>query len=130
MRGLVAVLCCGLLSGCATTNWAEVDAGPKPDLEEAKAQAMYVLKEPLFDPDSALFRRWTPLFKAYPAGSPYVRADPEWALCVEMNAKNRLGGYVGYRQHIVFVADEPFAQGGMLSSMCESGPADPDRIKE
>lgn len=131
MKNMIYAALCGcLLAGCASTNWAEIDAGPKPEYEAAKERAIFFLKEPLFDPESARFRRWTPLFKAYKPAAGYMNLGPSWALCVEMNAKNRLGGYVGYRQYALFFGGDQITRSGTSASTCEDGPANPARTSE
>ncbi len=61
------------------------------------------IKMALIDEDSAKFRysgdplkAWKPLTN----GNGYVYG---WDVCVEVNAKNRMGGYVGYKPYYAFI---------------------------
>ncbi len=66
-----------------------------PDyLEIKKAQA--VVEKNLNDPDSAIFRNAVVARESIPdKGIEYVY------VCGEVNAKNRMGGYVGYNEYVV-----------------------------
>ena len=75
-----------------------------PDyLEIKKAQA--VVEKNLNDPDSAIFRNAVVARESIPdKGIEYVY------VCGEVNAKNRMGGYVGYK-HFYWDSDEKKAVG-------------------
>ena len=106
-----------VIAGCATTinDWSTIDAGPKPDYETSKAQAEEVLKDVMFDPDSAKFRNWTPLFKTLYNYGPGSTPEGLWALCVDVNGKNKFGGYVGYQTwYVKFRDGKPITDKGEL----------------
>jgi hypothetical protein len=50
-----------------------------------------LVKDGLSDPDSALFKD----------DREYAQKDGKVVVCGRVNAKNRMGGYVGYRMYIV-----------------------------
>lgn len=85
-----AFACLGLLTGCA----AIPEQARAPVLTTAQARAMLLQERSrLFkDPDSIRDTRIGPLHT--PAGSP---DSP--AVCLELNAKNSLGGYTGIKRH-------------------------------
>jgi hypothetical protein len=54
-------------------------------------QAHDLVKDGLSDPDSATFK----------SDTEYAKKDGNFIVCGQVNAKNRMGGYVGYRWYIV-----------------------------
>ena len=104
------------LSGCATTNStyaptdeeiAKANYGEKPTQYKQKIEA-YV-KSSLFDPESAQFtnysapkKDWLSKFEGF-GGVKYFG----WLVCVDVNAKNHYGGYVGReRNFFIFQGNE------------------------
>lgn len=85
-----------VIAGCATAptpeQLAAADYGPRPDNYEDLIKAHY--SKVLFDPYSAVFEMYPPLkgwLAGQPGGSPWFG----WIVCGTVNAKNRMGGYVG-----------------------------------
>lgn len=62
----------------------------------SKALIIEKLKEDLVDPDSAKFRNWSKLKRDFTG---YEHYRFVWHGCVEVNAKNRMGGYTGYKTY-------------------------------
>lgn len=90
------------LSACATitNDWESVHpVTSKPSQEEAQLMAQEAISKTMFDPESAKFRNWSPIYKTY-AG--ILMNEPVWAICVEVNGKNQYGGYAGFRSEQVF----------------------------
>lgn len=84
---IVVVLLTGLAIGIPGYVWYAKDIKPVDEAKEA-------LKQELFDPSSAEFRnvRVTSLLDA---------------VCGEVNAKNRMGGYVGFRHfQVITIGDK------------------------
>lgn len=74
--------------------------GESPKIQEAKI----IVSDSLTDPESAQFRKLEVIDKG----------NDKFVVCGEVNARNRMGGYVGYRTFIVvdksaFILDEPNA---------------------
>lgn len=72
--------------------------GESPKIREAKT----IVSDTLTDPESAQFRKLEVIDKG----------NDKFVVCGEVNARNRLGGYVGYRTFIVvgqsaFILDQP-----------------------
>lgn len=90
---------CAVMMGSAGVNWSAQNPGLVPNYEAAKADAEAAIRDTLKDPDSAQFRNWTPFFKTlYNYGLAGAgNAEPLWAICAEVNAKNSYGGYAGHR---------------------------------
>lgn len=127
------------IGGCALVmktpdNWAALDAGLKPDYEEAKALTQTAIADSLFDPDSAKFRNWSPLVKVLYNYASTSTTEAVWALCVEVNGKNRFGGYVGYEWfYVKFHNGKPITNAGELGMGkgnydCEQAKSNPDRL--
>ncbi len=82
----------GLIAGAILFTRAKPPESPKPDpFQEMKA----AVAAQMVDPGSATFQALT-------------EKIPDFAYCGEVNAKNRMGGYVGYRKF--------FAQRGASSN--------------
>lgn len=93
---LAVALCVVLIgTGCSPSRSDRANA-----FDVAKVKAM--VTDELSDPDSAKFRRV--FISEFEEGK--GTATAVLSLCGEVNAKNRMGGYVGYRR---FVADERVA---------------------
>lgn len=131
---LSALVAAVLLPGCATTvaNWKAMDPGPKPDYETAKSQASELLSGLLKDPESAQFKNWTPFYKMLYNYGPLAAPEPLWGLCVDLNAKNSFGGYVGFKTYYIKFRDgapvnTPELGYGVGSYECRQGEKDPGR---
>lgn len=79
-KAAAAVLITASLGGCSVY-----------EEHQFKHEAIDALKHSLSDPESAEFRGLRVV----------VREQIEFVLCGEINAKNRMGGYVGYRPFFV-----------------------------
>lgn len=101
MKKIFIVLFALSLAACSTlppptsTELANANFGAYPKNYKSLVEAR--IKETLFDEDSAKFR--------YPSGGPqktYEDFDTGrsygYGICLEVNAKNRMGGYVGYER--------------------------------
>ena len=110
MRIFVSVLGACVLLGCI--SWepppdAARLAGPRPD--NYKERIVEQLDEVLFDSESARFKWGQPPVRMWgwenPTGIGHRYYG--WGVCFKVNAKNRMGGYVGYKQYFaMFTAAE------------------------
>ena len=107
MRVLLAlVLMAAVLAGCASVpspeQMAAADYGPEPTAEQFQAGVKAELAKSLFDPYSAQFSSWSPIQKGY-LNHGFGRFTIGWYGTFYVNAKNRMGGYVGNTPgHAVF----------------------------
>ena len=102
---IVIILSMIFLMGCATSpSGVGKDAGPYPD--NYKELVVGYLRPMLYDPYSLKIERLDPpkILTINRAGclSPIKAGDSVWAGHFIYNAKNRLGGYVGF-QHKVYM---------------------------
>jgi hypothetical protein len=87
------------LTAIAAVSSAAIAAAPsRPLTASEKVVVEHAIRAQLSDPDSAKFRH-----NGYQAGSTWY--------CGLVNAKNRLGGFVGYKLFYVIVADGDKATG-------------------
>ena len=90
MKTLAAMLGIALTVGACTTNLMQATHQPvqpsQKNIEAAKAHLAYRL----IDPSSAQFRDIRGSTATYPDGT------TRDLVCMEVNGKNRLGGYVGF----------------------------------
>jgi hypothetical protein len=105
-RLLVVVGVVAMLGGCANkqgSNYVKTIATPPP--QHYKERIVTEAKSSLFDPYSiksatitqpAAHTIWRGIFGGNVDG---------WLVCVEYNAKNRMGGYVGLTRHGYFFRD-------------------------
>lgn len=108
-RAAATLLLFGLLTACAAGG---PFPPPPPNAEygDVPADAQSAIEERfnrvLFDPFSAHFEYGTP-YKAY-VNSPLIDGGRVrwvgWAIPVRVNAKNRLGGYVGWKDYAALFA--------------------------
>jgi hypothetical protein len=73
----------------AKAESARVAAEREASAEASKQTMLAKVKERLFDPDSAQFRN----VQVAPTGD---------TMCGEVNSKNKMGGYVGFKQFIIY----------------------------
>jgi len=90
------------LAACATPTKEEVDRadiGPRP--ENAQQLVRDHFAQTLFDPYSAVYT-----FNYGPERGVWVGlgTDYGWIMCGTLNAKNRLGGYVGAKRFRVLIS--------------------------
>jgi hypothetical protein len=99
--GLVA-----LLTACTSTGTAmKADPGPYPANYQQDVQTF--LSAYLKDPGSiSQFSESTPHQGVYWMGALYGGAYPAWAVCIQYNAKNSYGGYVGLQHLAVYIKDD------------------------
>lgn len=108
---VVPALLAGLVAGCVNTNPHQQQmlstAGPEPSREVVENSIRAYLNRTLKDPDSIKqyrlisFQKTRWLRGAIRGGGAYE----DWLACVEFNAKNSYGAYVGLKtQPIVFRA--------------------------
>jgi PDZ domain len=99
LAAVVAAMCFST-AVAAKKEQPPVDPGPQPDLIAAQATAEATIKSSLFDPNSAEFQwpfawtggYWKPVLQGKRVG---------WWTCGLVNAKNRMGGYVGFQNFVV-----------------------------
>lgn len=77
---------------------------PRPLTEDDKTEIRTAVKRELLDPDSARFR-WNP-----------EMLEPEH-YCGFVNAKNRMGGYVGFKAFIIDYEDGRVSRASILSGV-------------
>ena len=146
MNGLKAVVAAVAVSfslaGCVTmpelrtVDWAEIDPGPAPAYAETREAVAIALAETLKDPYSAQFRNWSPAYKALFSYDVKAALEPLWAMCVDMNAKNSMGGDVGFKTYYVKLRDgEPIMDAGAFGyaegkATCDTALADSSRISD
>ena len=103
-RGICAALTliAAALTACVTAPTGQggkpltlADAGPKP--ADAMAIANAAILPMLKDPESARFQLIRPARPVVMADTVFHKGGAGWEICVNVNAKNSFGGYVGYR---------------------------------
>lgn len=113
-------LCCVLLIGCATVPsekaFSSADLGPPP--EDVPAIIKKWIEDTFIDPDSARTHSISTPVKGAIAkpliqGGGYVFA---WRVFVDVNARNRMGGFTGRQIHAVYIRD-----GRVISSVRAPG---------
>ncbi len=92
-----------LLSACAQPPSAEIIA--RADYGAYPSNFQEIIKtymgNILFDPYSAVYENWRGPSRGYSGGN-FIETKFGYRVCVDINAKNRLGGYVG-RKHYYFL---------------------------
>ncbi len=96
---LVTLLICSF-SACVTVptqeQIANADYGPYPDNYQEIIKSY--MENRLFDPYSAVYSNWSGPAQGY-SGGRLVQTSYGYRVCVDINAKNRTGGYVGKKRH-------------------------------
>ena len=103
---ILGLLCLICLNGCGPTSReianetlmkaSDSDYGNPPPKNYKKLTENYI-KTFLKDPDSAKFQNWKePMRCVYQSINSWESPELGWCTYVEVNAKNSLGGYVGY----------------------------------
>lgn len=109
-----------------------MNPGPVPEYESAKEQAKEAIQRQLKDPGSVQFRDTTPFFKTLYNFGLAGKQEPLWALCIEVNAKNSYGGYVGFEYWLVKFRNGAAVRNelGVLKAEydCKTGPVRGDRL--
>jgi len=63
----------------------------------------------LFDPYSAVYSNWSGPAQGY-SGGRFIQIAFGYRVCVDINAKNRMGGYVGKKLHYFLIHDGRIVQ--------------------
>jgi hypothetical protein len=99
----------------------------RPDFAAAGIAGRDAIISSLYDPGSARVT-WTSGFQ-WGYRKPLIgRRKFGWVACGTVNAKNRLGGYVGAEPFLVFVDENGTVDTGMVAewvSTCDTGPFSP-----
>jgi len=126
MRALVIAGSLALVSSsCATTkktktvkNMSVVSYFETPAIGKRTTQQYKdPIEEGMFDPDASLYRN----VKYY---SPKLKGKKITVMCGKFNAKNKMGGYIGYKR---FVSDgvrgniESYYKNEVIDCMCRNG---------
>jgi hypothetical protein len=96
----------GLVGACASAptgqELAAADVGPLPSNYEQLVKDNFATS--LFDPYSAVYSFTQTPFRGY-AGNAVDGAKIGWIVCGTVNAKNRMGGYVGARPFLFVISN-------------------------
>lgn len=100
-----------MLSACATMptqeQIANADYGPFPgNYQEIIKSYMERL---LFDPYSAVYSNWRGPAQGFSGGN-FVQTAYGYRVCVDINAKNRMGGYVGTKRRYFLINSDRVVQ--------------------
>lgn len=87
-----------ILAGCAVNNVP--DTTRKTSDHRIVVQAQQLVAETMRDPEATRFK---------PEVSAYVTGRGDYIVCGTLNAKNAMGGYVGYRPYYVRIRDGKIA---------------------
>lgn len=105
-RILVAVGAMALVAACASPPTDEqvraANTGPYPTKYEQIVKDNFATS--LFDPYSAVYSFTRTPTKGY-GGNPMDGARIGWIVCGTVNAKNRLGGYVGAKPFVAIISN-------------------------
>lgn len=110
MRNLklsVLLIFVAMLSACAinqpptATEISSAYYGSEPTREEAQAAVKAYMGSSLVDPYSAMYENWKgPVKGWYHSGLAYgVSTAYGYRVCVDVNAKNQMGGYTGAKTY-------------------------------
>lgn len=95
----------GLVSACASAPTEQhlnaADIGPFPSNYEQLVKDNFAAS--LFDPYSAVYSFTNTPFRGY-SGNVFDGANVGWIVCGTVNAKNRMGGYVGAKPFVVVIS--------------------------
>jgi len=81
---------------------ASADIGEAPDVEQGKLAAQFAVKSVLYDPSSSQFQ-WDERGWVRGYFRPTMSATTvAWALPFSVNAKNRMGGYIGFKSYVLY----------------------------
>jgi hypothetical protein len=98
-----AFLICSI-SACATMptqeQIANADYGPYPDNYQEIIKTY--MENLLFDPYSAVYSNWQGPAQGY-SGGRLIQTAYGYRVCVDINAKNRMGGYVGKKRQYFLI---------------------------
>lgn len=99
------------LISCATRPTQQeiknANYGPYPyDYQEIIKNNMENL---LFDPYTAVYSDWRGPTSGYSGGN-FIQTAFGWRVCVNINAKNKMGGYVGKKLHYFLINNDRIVQ--------------------
>ncbi len=99
------------ISACVTVPTQQeilnADYGKYPnDYQETVKSYMGNL---LFDPYSAVYSNWRGPAQGY-SGGRFVQTAFGYRVCVDINAKNRMGGFVGNKRHYFVIHNDRIVQ--------------------
>jgi len=106
---VINILLCLCLFGCAGVQkptpeqLANADYGKFP--ENAKELTIKYISSNLIDPYSAVFSGWQGPSKGWYADYWGKNRSYGYRVCVQVNAKNKMGGYTGQKLHFIFFRD-------------------------
>lgn len=80
-----------------------LEMGMPPDSVTVNAQVSAYFETQLFDPMSAVYKYGEIMPAWYKSDS---KLEPGWGLTVSVNAKNRMGGYVGFAQYLAIFRND------------------------
>lgn len=108
-KKILLIACLSVLSSCGIVYNSRVqdmlknakaeDYGIQPNSNHQEI-AQNTIKNILIDPESAQFKYWGPYQCAFPKAPMSPTPILGWCSTLSVNAKNRLGGYVGYKTYI------------------------------
>lgn len=108
LKKVLPLVLAGLsLVGCQSTpSESELagDIGKPPSHEDAKQVLAYEIERRLLDPGSAQVR-WSPMVQRSWYRIGFGKPVVAWSLWANVNAKNRLGGYTGFRPWAAWFRD-------------------------
>ena len=113
MRTVLLVLCAAFsLCSCAAPSKEEIaqaDIGPRPENAEQLVRDHFA--QTLFDPYSAVYT-----FDYGPERGYFTALDTTigWVICGSVNAKNRMGGYVGAKRFRAVIVRGRVAEGATV----------------
>ena len=111
LLGIVMCLAACSLVSCVTMptqqEISNADYGAYPnDYQEIIKNNMEKL---LFDPYSVVYSNWRGPAQGY-SGGRFIQTAFGYRVCVDINAKNRMGGYVGNKLHYFLIHDGRIVQ--------------------
>lgn len=100
-----------LFVGCASTGRTRQDAttadfGPIPSNPEKLVKDYFYSS--LIDPNSLMIQSVGQPYKGYASAPKFIPDGHHygWGITATINSKNRMGGYVGWKQYVLFVRYE------------------------
>ena len=105
------VLLAALLGACATApsagEIANADYGVYPSGYQETVKNYMAAS--LFDPYTAVYENWRGPAQGYSGGN-FVKIEFGYRVCVDINAKNRMGGYVGRKRYYFLIRNGAVVQ--------------------
>lgn len=108
---MLFLILCLFPMGCATApTYQEIqnaDYGSYPNNYQEIIKSY--MENLLFDPYSAVYSNWCGPSQGY-SGNNFIKIAYGYRICVEINAKNRMGGYVGKKKHYFLIHNGSIVQ--------------------